>query len=149
MPKPNTMADRCEYRRKERAAAAAFLKAFCSEVPNLAPLTEAYWAVEKCRGSTAWRTIIRMLAREKPTSDSLHQMFFAGEVWGSLPLAVKDDPALFDALRSILPPYSGRKRLRSFRGASDCEIDRRIGARSWSTRIRISESFAREHNNRI
>lgn len=149
MTKSETMVTQFEYRRKERAVAAAFLKALYSEIADLQILTDAHWAVDDHPDPTVWRTIIRSIAREKPKVDPLHQMYFAGEIWGSLPLAVKDDPALFTALRAILPPYCGRKPLHLFRGASDREIGHRIGARSWSADISISDSFAREHKNRV
>ena len=129
-------------RQEARAAARAFVQA-CQD----ADLRAFGFAAEALFESVGgWRLACKAVARLEKIEPAIRRAFL--EVWTetkSLPLTIGDDRVTRDAIRILLPPYTGKQPVRLFRGTTFRERRRRTYGFSWSEDRATAERFAENH----
>jgi hypothetical protein len=133
---------RREERRRDRAAAAMFVRA--CQTGDVEMMLEAVDQLNDLT-VTGWTVAMRKLVREvSKVSPEIQAAFLP--VWiesKMLPLRVYDHRALCAAVRVLLPQYRGPS-VRVFRGAAANERRCRLYGLSWTTDIEVAEKFADE-----
>ena len=129
-------------RQEARAAARAFVRA-CED----ADLRAFYFAVDALNDSVdGWRLACKAVARLDGIKPRIRRAFLM--VWTKtkmLPLTIGDDRVTRDAIRVLLPPYTGKRHVRLFRGTIFREHRRRAYGFSWSKDRATAERFAERH----
>ena len=122
------------------------------ERERIAALMKAYWA----RDSAAvfynmtcdlfpWSRAFKEFAKLTAVPKKMQRAFQAAWVETKGTSLSASDPALLTtALRAIMPPYTGRRAVRLFRGASWVEHERREYGHSWTASAAAAEDFARD-----
>ena len=131
---------RREERRRDRAAAAMFVRA--CQTGDVEMMLEAVDQLNDLT-VTGWTVAMRKLVREvSKVSPEIQAAFLP--VWiesKMLPLRVYDHRALCAAVRVLLPQYRGPS-VRVFRGAAANERRCRLYGLSWTTDIEVAGKFA-------
>jgi hypothetical protein len=131
--------------RESEAAARRTARAFAAAVHSgdAAAVAAAFDALEESHSSGHWRMAMRAVAKAPCPSRVLRRRLLDLYVaWGDgFRDSVNNDLLLCDALRMMLPPYTGPARV-LYRGESMWNRRRRTYSLSWSQNIDVAREFA-------